>query len=83
MPTLLFCLRIILGFTTFGRDWEIVVSIGSVLMVLTISIFGGYAMGRMNFRGKKGIGFLTLLTYLLPSTFLAIPYYKTKLLWTV
>jgi multiple sugar transport system permease protein len=56
---------------------SVIVSTGSVLMVLTISIFGGYAMGRMNFKGKKGIGFLTLLTYVLPSTFLAIPYYKT------
>ncbi|MBC7090553.1 MAG: carbohydrate ABC transporter permease [Nitrososphaeria archaeon] len=56
---------------------SVIVSVGSVLMVLSVSIFGGYAMGRMNFRGKKSIGFLTLLTYLLPSTFLAIPYYKT------
>jgi multiple sugar transport system permease protein len=55
---------------------SILVSSGTVAIVLFVSIFGGYALGRMYFKGKRYIGTVTLLTYLLPSTFLAIPYYK-------
>ncbi|MEM2280342.1 MAG: carbohydrate ABC transporter permease [Nitrososphaerota archaeon] len=47
----------------------------TVAFTLIISIFVGYAMARLRFRGKTAVSTLTLTTYVFPYAFLSIPYF--------
>ncbi len=47
----------------------------TVAFTLIISIFVGYAMARLRFRGKTTVSTLTLTTYVFPYAFLSIPYF--------
>jgi len=61
--------------TDFLRyTWNtIVVTVGSTVLSLTVSILIGYALGRFRFRGGTFMGALIFLCYLVPPTLLFIP----------
>lgn len=50
-----------------------VVTVGSMILSLTVSILAGYALGRLRFRGGNTLGVAIFLAYLVPPTLLFIP----------
>ncbi len=48
-------------------------AIGTVIVTLLVSILGAYAVARLQFFGRRQIGFLFLSVYLFPPVLLAIP----------
>lgn len=51
------------------------VSLLTTVFSLIISAFGGYAMSRFGFRGRMSLGYIILLTQMLPGSLLIIPLY--------
>lgn len=51
------------------------VSLLTTVFSLVISAFGGYAMSRFGFRGRMSLGYIILLTQMLPGSLLIIPLY--------
>ncbi|WP_238177985.1 carbohydrate ABC transporter permease [Paenibacillus contaminans] len=51
------------------------VSVMTTLFAIIISTLGGYAMSRFKFRGRMGIGYIILITQMLPGSLLMIPMY--------
>lgn len=51
------------------------VSLLTTVLSLVISALGGYAMSRFGFRGRMSIGYIILLTQMLPGSLLIIPLY--------
>ncbi len=45
-------------------------------LVLVISAFGSFALGRIRFGGARLISGMTLFTYIIPASFLSIPFFK-------
>lgn len=67
-PVTLEQFKIVLERFPFGR-WilnSIIVTVGSVLLILIVSLPAGYAFARMEFRGKNFLFGLTLMTIMLP-----------------
>lgn len=54
---------------------SIIISLGSVALSLSISILLGYSLARINFKFKKVVSNMSLFVYILPPSFLAIPFY--------
>jgi len=52
-----------------------IVSLLTTVFSLLISAFGGYAMSRFRFRGRMTIGYMILITQMLPGSLLIIPLY--------
>ncbi|HEU0116868.1 MAG TPA: carbohydrate ABC transporter permease [Thermomicrobiales bacterium] len=50
-----------------------VVTVGSMILSLAVSILAGYALGRLRFRGGNTLGVAIFLAYLVPPTLLFIP----------
>lgn len=59
----------ILTVMEFERNFmnSLVVSLGTTIVIMILSIFGGYALSRYNFKGKSGIMLLLLLTQMFPA----------------
>lgn len=60
------------------RTWiknSIIVSTATTLFSLLIAAFGGYGMSRFRFRGKGALGYIILMTQVLPGSLLIIPLY--------
>ncbi|MDF2648377.1 MAG: carbohydrate transporter permease [Paenibacillus sp.] len=51
------------------------VSLLTTILSLVVSALGGYAMSRFGFRGRMAIGYIILLTQMLPGSLLIIPLY--------
>jgi ABC-type glycerol-3-phosphate transport system permease component len=51
------------------------VSLMTTLFSLIISALGGYGLSRFRFRGNMGIGYIILITQMLPGSLLIIPLY--------
>lgn len=51
------------------------VSLLTTILSLVISALGGYAMSRFGFRGRMAIGYIILLTQMLPGSLLIVPLY--------
>lgn len=70
-------------FMTFFRN-SLIVSGITTAVTLVVSAFGGYALGRIRFRGRRLMGRLILFTYIVPSVLLLVPLFtmivKMKLL---
>lgn len=64
-------------FLTFYMN-SIIVVIGVVTVTLVTSTLAGYALTRVNIRGKRGIANLTIFSYMYPPLLLAVPMF---LLW--
>lgn len=52
---------------------SIVISVSTTVFSLILSIFAGYAIARLRFRGAALAGILIFITYLVPKTLLFIP----------
>ncbi|MDG0810211.1 carbohydrate ABC transporter permease [Cohnella rhizosphaerae] len=52
-----------------------IVSLLTTALSLIVSALGGYAMSRFQFRGRMSIGYIILLTQMLPGSLLIIPLY--------
>jgi multiple sugar transport system permease protein len=73
---------------TMGQDnpfvryfWQqlstsLVVSVSTMVVVAAVAALGSFAMARMNFRFRRYVSGLTLFTYVIPSSFLSIPFFK-------
>lgn len=53
---------------------SVIIALGSVALSLSISIFFGYSLARINFKFKKIVSNTSLFVYILPPSFLAIPF---------
>jgi ABC-type glycerol-3-phosphate transport system permease component len=51
------------------------VSLLTTVLSLIISALGGYAMSRFGFRGRMSLGYIILLTQMLPGSLLIVPLY--------
>jgi multiple sugar transport system permease protein len=60
------------GFTTFLVN-SAMLAVGTVIVTLLVSILGAYAVARLDFFGRRKVGFLFLMVYLFPPILLAIP----------
>ncbi|HBF38536.1 MAG TPA: transporter [Firmicutes bacterium] len=63
-----------IGFSVYFKN-SLIVSVLSVILVVLFSILVGYALGRFNFRGKKGFMLTLLCTQFIPHTMLIIPFF--------
>jgi multiple sugar transport system permease protein len=73
---------------TMGQDnpfvryfWQqlatsLTVSIWTMVTVAAVAAMGSFAMARMKFRFRRQVSGLTLFTYVIPSSFLAIPFFQ-------
>ena len=48
----------------------------TTLAVLVVGTLGSFALARIPFRGSRAIQNMTLFTYIIPSSFLSIPFFK-------
>lgn len=60
------------GFLGFMAN-SFVLSVATVAIVLVLGLLGGYAAGRLRFRGRAGINFLIIVVYLFPGILIAVP----------
>ena len=73
---------------TMGQDnpfvryfWQqlsnsLLVAVWAMLLVAAVAALGSFALARLNFRFSRYVAGLTLFTYVIPSSFLAIPFFK-------
>lgn len=64
-------------FLTFYKN-SVIVVIGVVIVTLVTSTLAGYALTRIQIRGKRGIANLTIFSYMYPPLLLAVPMF---MLW--
>ncbi|OLC14366.1 MAG: hypothetical protein AUH29_10410 [Candidatus Rokubacteria bacterium 13_1_40CM_69_27] len=55
---------------------SLIVSVWTMLVVAAVAALGSFAMARMKFRFRRYVSGLTLFTYVIPSSFLSIPFFK-------
>jgi multiple sugar transport system permease protein len=53
-----------------------VVAVWAMVVVAAIAALGSFAMARINFRFRRWVSALTLFTYVIPSSFLSIPFFR-------
>ncbi len=66
-------------FVKFFWRWmanSVVVAAATMLLVLAVAALGSFALGRIRFGGARFISGLTLFTYIIPASFLSIPFFK-------
>lgn len=66
-------------FVKFFWRWmgnSVVVAGVTMLLVLVIAALGSFALGRLGFGGARFISGMTLFTYIIPASFLSIPFFK-------
>lgn len=52
---------------------SLIVSLGTTLVTLAMSITGAYALSKRGWRGRSGLGFALLMTQMVPAALLVIP----------
>ncbi len=55
---------------------SVVIALFTTAAVLIVSTLGSFALGRIRFRGSNLISSMTLFTYIIPASFLSIPFFK-------
>lgn len=55
---------------------SLVVAIWAMVLVAAVAALGSFAMARINFRFRRYVSGLTLFTYVIPSSFLSIPFFR-------
>ena len=55
---------------------SLIVSLWTMVAVAAVAALGSFAMARMKFRFRRYVSGLTLFTYVIPSSFLAIPFFQ-------
>lgn len=66
-------------FVKFFWRWmgnSVVVAAVTMLLVLAVAALGSFALGRIRFGGGRFISGMTLFTYIIPASFLSIPFFK-------
>lgn len=54
-----------------------IVAVGVAALVLLIGVLSSFALARLKVPGRRAIGDVALLTYLIPAAFLTVPMYRT------
>ena len=54
---------------------SLIISLGTMILSLIIGVPAGYAFSRINFRGKKALLIMILLTRALPTIVLVMPFF--------
>lgn len=65
-------------FTTWLRN-SAMVAVGTTVIAMGVGMLAAYAMTRLDFRGKKLIGNVTIVSYLIPPAILFIPLFQIAL----
>jgi multiple sugar transport system permease protein len=52
------------------------IGLGTTAIVLVVGATGSFALARLRFRGSRAISSMALFTYIIPSSFLSIPFFK-------
>lgn len=60
------------GFLGFMAN-SFILSVTTVVIVIVLGVLGGYAAGRLQFRGRGAINFLIIVVYLFPAILIAVP----------
>ena len=55
---------------------SLVVALWAMALVAAVAALGSFAMARLHFRFRRFVSGLTLFTYVIPSSFLSIPFFK-------
>ena len=55
---------------------SLIVAIWTMATVMVIASLGSFAMARIHFRFRRFVSGLTLFTYIIPASFLSIPFFK-------
>jgi len=55
---------------------SLTVALWTTVLVAAIAALGSFAMARLRFRFRRPVSGLTLFTYVIPSSFLSIPFFK-------
>ena len=55
---------------------SLVVALWAMAVVAAVAALGSFAMARINFRFRRFVSGLTLFTYVIPSSFLSIPFFR-------
>jgi len=66
-------------FVKFFWRWmgnSVVVAAATMLAVLVVASLGSFALGRIRFGGARVVSGMTLFTYIIPASFLSIPFFK-------
>jgi multiple sugar transport system permease protein len=66
-------------FVKFFWRWmgnSVVVAAATMLAVLVVASLGSFALGRIRFGGARFVSGMTLFTYIIPASFLSIPFFK-------
>ena len=58
----------------FGTS--LIVALWTMVAVMVIASLGSFAMARIHFRFRRFVSGLTLFTYIIPASFLSIPFFK-------
>jgi multiple sugar transport system permease protein len=66
-------------FVKFFWRWmanSVMVAGATMLAVLAVASLGSFALGRIRFGGARFVSGMTLFTYIIPASFLSIPFFK-------
>jgi len=55
---------------------SVTIALMTTLAVVVVGTLGSFALARIRFRGSRIISSMTLFTYIIPSSFLSIPFFK-------
>ena len=55
---------------------SVTIALMTTLAVVIVGTLGSFALARIRFRGSRIISSMTLFTYIIPSSFLSIPFFK-------
>ena len=55
---------------------SLMIGLGTTAIVLVVGATGSFALARLRFRGSRAISSMALFTYIIPSSFLSIPFFK-------
>ena len=64
------------------QTWNsLVIALGTIILVISISLLGGYALGKIDFPLKNSFATLAMITYLFPQAFIALPIFNVVREW--
>ena len=55
---------------------SVIIALLTTAAVVVVGALGSFALARINFRGSRLISSMTLFTYIIPASFLSIPFFK-------
>jgi len=55
---------------------SVIIALLTTAAVVVVGTLGSFALARINFRGSRLVSSMTLFTYIIPASFLSIPFFK-------